>query len=301
MQLSTPIKVLRSSKSMGHAYLEMTKPKVILLMLLTVFVGMCLAPNAGVSWSTLILGTLGIAALSASGAVFNHILDERIDHLMQRTHRRPLPQKKISQAHALVFGVSLAVLGFLVLHQYVNSLTAWLTLLSFIGYAFVYTLYLKRATSQNIVIGGLAGAMPPLLGWTAVTNQIDPLPLVLVMIVFIWTPPHFWALALDRKDDYRQAGLPMLPVTHGDKLTKQFIFLYTILLLMVCWLPYLMRQAGLLYLLVSTAINLVFVYKAWQLYRADDLKLAMSVFKFSILHLMILFVALLGDHYGWLP
>lgn len=297
-RLSIHIKSYDAYIELALAYLELTKPKVVLLMLLTVLVGMYLTPVDSLPMLQTVLGLLGIAALSASGAVFNHILDEHIDRKMVRTHQRPLPQHKVSTYQAVGFASSLLCIGFLCLYRWVNPLTAWLTLASLVGYAFVYTLYLKRATSQNIVIGGLAGAMPPLLGWTSIMNQVDPFPLLLVMIIFTWTPPHFWALAIDREKDYAKTGLPMLPVAYGIELTKLFILLYTILLMLVCLLPYLMNLSGVLYLVVSTWINGMFVYKAWLFYRAQDHKQAMPLFKFSIVHLMVLFVVLLLDHYG---
>lgn len=282
-----------------RAYFEMTKPKVVALMLLTVLVGMCLALPGAVPLQPLIVGMVGIGLMAGAAAAFNHLIDRKIDGLMARTYNRPLPKGKISGVKAAVFAVSIGVLGFVMLYAWVNPLTAWLTFASLIGYALVYTTYLKRATSQNIVIGGLAGAMPPLLGWTAVTNEMHGHALLLVIIIFTWTPPHFWALAIHRRKEYAKVNIPMLPVTHGVEFTKTCILLYTVLLAIACLLPVLVGMSGPVYLVGSTLLSCGFIYKAWQLKYHDYSGLAMNVFKFSIYHLMVLFIILLVDHYLW--
>ncbi|MBB1268498.1 heme o synthase [Shewanella sp. SR44-3] len=280
-------------------YFEMTKPKVVALMLLTVLVGMCLALPGAVPLQPLVFGMLGIAMMAGSAAAFNHLIDRRIDGLMARTYNRPLPKGKLSVNKAFSFAFSLGGLGFVLLYWWVNPLTAWLTFASLIGYAVVYTAYLKRATPQNIVIGGLAGAMPPLLGWTAVTNELHGNALLLVIIIFTWTPPHFWALAIHRKAEYAKVDIPMLPVTHGVEFTKTCILLYTFLLALACLLPVLVGMSGPVYLVGSSILSCGFIYKAWQLKYHDEPGLAMRVFTFSIYHLMLLFVVLLVDHYLW--
>lgn len=282
-----------------RAYFEMTKPKVVALMLLTVLVGMCLAMPTILPVQPLIAGLLGIAMMAGSAAALNHLIDRRIDGLMARTYNRPLPKGRISATRALIFATALGSLGFVILYLFTNPLTAWLTFASLIGYALIYTAYLKRATPQNIVIGGLAGAMPPLLGWTAVTNQFHGHALLLVIIIFLWTPPHFWALAIHRRAEYAKVDIPMLPVTHGVEFTKTCILLYTILLAIACLLPVLVGMSGPLYFVCSSALSCGFIYKAWQLKYQDREGLAMQVFRFSIYHLMLLFMTLLLDHYLW--
>lgn len=278
-------------------YYEMTKPKVVMLLLLTALVGMCLASDTWISWNILLAGLVGIGFLSSAAAVINHVVDSKIDGQMARTFNRPMPKGKVTPTRALVFAAVLTVVGYVVLELWVNRLTALLTLASLVGYAFVYTMYLKRATPQNIVIGGLAGAAPPLLGWVAVTNEVHAHALLLVLIIFIWTPPHFWALAIHRQKDYARAQVPMLPVTHGIEFTKTSILLYTLLLTLVCLLPYLIGMTGLIYLAGSTLLNGGFLYYAWKLKFASDEDTAMQTFRFSIIHLMVLFVVLLVDHY----
>ncbi|SQH74735.1 Protoheme IX farnesyltransferase 1 [Shewanella benthica] len=282
-----------------RAYYEMTKPKVVALMLLTVLVGMCLAVPGAVPLQALIIGMLGIGMMAGAAATFNHLIDRRIDGLMARTYNRPLPKGRISITKALTFSISLALLGFTLLYTLVNELTAWLTFASLVGYAIIYTAYLKRATPQNIVIGGLAGAMPPLLGWTAITGEFHGNALLLVIIIFTWTPPHFWALAIHRKDEYAKVDIPMLPVTHGVEFTKTCILLYTLLLAIACLLPVILGMCGPIYLVGSTILSCGFIYKAWELKYDDKPGLAMQVFRFSIYHLMILFIVLLVDHYLW--
>lgn len=278
-------------------YYELTKPKVIMLLLLTALVGMCLATETWVSWQVLVAGLSGIGLLSSSAAVINHVVDRKIDGKMARTFNRPVTKGKISPKRALIFSLVLGLVGYLILELWVNRLTAVLTLASLVGYAVIYTMYLKRATPQNIVIGGLAGAAPPLLGWTAVTGEVHPHALLLVLIVFTWTPPHFWALAIHRVKDYAKAEIPMLPVTHGVEFTKTSVILYTLLLGIVCFLPYLIGMSGIIYLIGSSLLNIGFLFYALKLKFAAEENTAMKTFTFSILHLMILFVVLLVDHY----
>lgn len=278
-------------------YYEMTKPNVVLLLLLTALVGMCLASETWIPAQTLIIGLFGIGALSSAAAVVNHVVDHEIDSKMARTVNRPVAKGRVSSKQALMFALVLGVLGFAALDLWINRLTAVLTLAGLVGYAGIYTLFLKRATPQNIVIGGLAGAIPPLLGWTAVTGEIHAYPLLLVLIIFTWTPPHFWALAIHREKDYAKAKIPMLPVTHGVEYTKTFVLLYTVLLFLVCLLPYLAGMADLIYLVGSSALNTGFLYYAYKLKFNATEQTAMQTFKFSIIHLMVLFVVLLLDYY----
>jgi heme o synthase len=278
-------------------YMELTKPKVSLLIVFTAVVGMVLASPGWVPLPALIFGSLGIALASGSAAAFNHILDRRIDGEMKRTRRRPLPTGHMQERHAIVFAVTLGAASMLILWKGVNTLTAALTFCSLIGYAIVYTMWLKRATPQNIVIGGAAGAAPPVLGWAAVTNSIDPNALVLFLIVFTWTPPHFWALAIARRDDYAKVGIPMLPVTHGIPYTRLQIVLYTILLVLTTLLPYLTGMSGLIYLAAAVALNARFLYFVMALNKGIRADLPMRTFRFSITYLMLLFAALILDHY----
>ncbi|TVO35721.1 heme o synthase [Vibrio algivorus] len=278
-------------------YYSLTKPKVVMLMLLTALVGMCLSLDGKLPLQPLVLGLLGIGLMAGSAAALNHLIDRRIDGLMARTKNRPLPSGQLQNWKVALFASVIGIVGFWVLYFGVNGLTAWLTCASLVGYAVIYTLYLKRATPQNIVIAGIAGAMPPLLGWTAMTNELHPHAWLLVMIIFIWTPPHFWALAIHRKDEYAKAEIPMLPVTHGVEFTKTSVLLYTILLMMICALPVLFGMSGVLYAIASTVLSLGFVYKACELKYFPKPNSAMQTFKFSIYHLMGLFVALLVDHY----
>ncbi|WP_226944789.1 heme o synthase [Pseudomonas sp. FME51] len=285
-------------------YLELTKPKVVALMIITSAIGMLLSTPGAVSWSVLLLGNLGIALCAGSAAAINHVVDRRIDLHMARTQRRPLAQGRVNPIHALLFALALGVAGMAILLLWINALTAWLTLGSLLGYAVIYTSYLKRATPQNIVIGGLAGAAPPLLGWTAVTGQVDAEALLLVLIIFAWTPPHFWALAIHRKAEYAKVDIPMLPVTHGEQYTKLHILLYSFILLAVSLLPYVIHMSGTLYLVVALGLGLRFIDWAWALYRDSRPHAAIKTFKFSLWYLLWLFVALLVDHYagvvGWL-
>jgi len=278
-------------------YYEITKPRVVALLVLTALVGMCLSSPGVIPWQVLVPSMIGIGFLSSAAAAINHIVDERIDSVMGRTHNRPLPNGRLTARSASMFAIFLAVTGFAVLYSFVNPLTAWLTFSGLVGYSFVYTMYLKRATPQNITIGGLAGAIPPLLGWTAMTNEIHPNALLLVLLIFTWTPPHFWALAIHRKDDYAKVNIPMLPVTHGVNFTKTQILLYTVLLFVVGLLPYLVGMSNWLYLVGAVVLNLVFFAYAWKLKFNADENTAMDTFKFSIVHLMALFIILLLDHY----
>jgi heme o synthase len=278
-------------------YYQLTKPKVVALLLLTAWVGMMLAQPGLPALDVLVVSMIGIGLLSSAAAALNHVLDQRIDAQMARTHHRPVARGRISTERAVLFSLVLAATGFVVLYAAVNPLTAWLTLASLFGYAVVYTMYLKRATPQNIVIGGLAGAMPPLLGWTAMTGQIAAEPLLLVMIIFAWTPPHFWALAIHRRDDYAKVNMPMLPVTHGIEFTKTAIFLYTLILFLVCLMPYLVGMTGAIYLAGTVVLNLWFMAYAWQLKFHAKADTAIKTFRFSIVHLMLLFLLLLVDHY----
>jgi len=278
-------------------YYELTKPRVVLLIVFTAIVGMFLAVPGWPGIGALLFGTLGIGLSASSAAAINHLLDARIDMQMTRTRGRPLPQGKLSEAHAMGFAAILCALGMLILWVLVNPLTAALTFASLIGYAVIYTVYLKRATPQNIVIGGAAGAAPPVLGWAAVTGEVHADALLLFLIIFVWTPPHFWALAIARKADYEKAGIPMLPVTHGTDFTRQFILLYTILLVLVTILPYLSGMSGLIYLAAALSLGGVFLWYAIRLRLNDNPRLPMRVFKYSINYLMFLFAALLVDHY----
>ncbi|MBM7037114.1 heme o synthase [Vibrio ulleungensis] len=298
MAKSTTMPIMSTQVSSNwRSYYQLTKPKVVMLMLVTALVGMCLAVPGALPPVKAVMGLIGIGLMAGSAAALNHLIDRRIDAIMARTHKRPLPSGQLNTARVFTFAVSIGVMGFIVLALWVNPLTAWLTFASLIAYAVIYTQYLKRATPQNIVIAGIAGAMPPLLGWTAVTNELHANAWLLVMIIFIWTPPHFWALAIHRRDDYAKANIPMLPVTHGIAYTKTSILLYTVLLSLICFLPYLVGMTGDLYLVGSSVLNGGFVYHAWKLKYAATEKSAMATFKFSIIHLLLLFVCLLVDHY----
>jgi heme o synthase len=284
-------------RSRARAYLELTKPKVVSLILFTAVVGMFLAVPGVPPAGALVWGTLGIALAASSAAAINHVLDARIDAEMARTRLRPLPRGIVSEAYALSFAFVLGAGSMLVLALLVNALTAVLTFVSIIGYAVVYTVWLKRATPQNIVIGGAAGAAPPVLGWTAVTGAVDADALLLFLIIFAWTPPHFWALAIARRDEYAKVGIPMLPVTHGVAYTKQFIWYYTVLLSVVTVLPFLSGMSGYFYLAAAVALDAVFVRKAWELRRSERADLPMRTFRYSVNYLALLFAALLVDHY----
>jgi len=275
----------------------LTKPKVSLLIVFTAVVGMVLASPGMVPLQALLLGSFGIALASGSAAAFNHVIDRRIDAQMARTRRRPLPTGHLNQGQAVLFAAALGLASMLVLWFGVNPLTATLSFGSLIGYAVVYTLWLKRATPQNIVIGGAAGAAPPILGWVAVTNHIAPESLLLFLIIFTWTPPHFWALAIARRDDYAKVGIPMLPVTHGIAHTRLQIVLYTILLVLATLLPYLVGMSGLIYLAAAVLLDARFMWYAIELHKGLRPDLPMRTFRFSITYLMLLFAALIVDHF----
>jgi protoheme IX farnesyltransferase len=286
-----------AARASWRDYLELCKPRVVLLMLLTVVVGMCLATPGWLNGWLTMYTLLGVAFCSGSAAAINHLLDRHIDSIMLRTQKRPVAHGRLSIKQALCFALVMGLAGLFILLTFVNQLTALLTFISLIGYAGVYTGYLKRATSQNIVIGGLAGAAPPLLGWTAVTNHLDPNALLLVLIIFTWTPPHFWALAIYRFEEYQHAEIPMLPVTYGIEFTKLNIYLYTILLLVVSVLPFITGMSGWLYLVGAIGLGLRFLWWAHRLYHNNEPVIAMQTFRISIVYLMVLFVFLLIDHY----
>ncbi|WP_058499789.1 heme o synthase [Legionella gratiana] len=288
---------VQPTSAVWRNYVELCKPRVVLLMLLTVVVGMYLAAPGWVNLFLLSTSLLGIGLCAGSAAAINHLVDKRIDSIMARTKKRPVASGQVSVRQALWFALIMGTIGLTVLVVFVNGLTALLTFMTLIGYAGIYTGYLKRATPQNIVIGGLAGAAPPLLGWTAVTNHLDPQALLLVLIIFIWTPPHFWALAIYRYEEYQHAQIPMLPVTHGIQFTKLNIYLYTILLVVVSVLPFVIGMSGLFYLIGALVLGARFLFWAHQLYHTDKSVVAMQTFRFSIIYLMLLFVFLLIDHY----
>ncbi len=280
-----------------NAYYELTKPKVVMLIIFTAMVGMFLAVPGAVPLDLFLLGNLGIGLASAGAAVMNHLADEAIDIKMARTKKRPLPTGRLNKKNALIFALVLSISSMIILVVWVNVLTAVFTLMSLVGYAIVYTLYLKRATPQNIVIGGAAGAAPPVLGWMAITGSLAPEALLLFLIIFTWTPPHFWALALKRKNEYAAAGLPMMPVTHGSEFTKKQIVYYTILMLIAAVLPFVTQMSGLIYLAGSSAFGLVFLKHVLDLKKQEDDANAMKTFGFSIVYLMAVFFFLMVDHY----
>jgi len=278
-------------------YLEMCKPKVVAMMLLTSVIGMFLSVPGMVPFEILLFGNLGIALAAGSAAAVNHIIDRQIDLVMARTQKRPVAQGRVKLPQAIAFAAVIGVTGIAMLALLVNPLTAWLTLASLIGYAFIYSGYLKRATPQNITIGGLSGAVPPLLGWTSVTGTLDPNALLLVLIIFAWTPPHFWALAIHRQEEYAKVKIPMLPVTHGERFTILHIMLYTLIMIAVSLLPFVMGMSGMLYLISAIALGLGFLYWAIVLVRGTNPQAPLKTFRYSITYLMVLFVAMLVDHY----
>jgi protoheme IX farnesyltransferase len=293
----TPAMQFTIAKSIT-SYWELCKPRVVALMILTSIVGMQLSVPGFVPWKVMMFGNLGIALMAFGAAAFNHLIDRKIDLKMHRTQQRPLPLQELTSKEAFLFATILTVSGFIILISQINFLTALLTLFTFIGYAFIYTIYLKHATSQNIVIGGLSGAMPPLLGWVAVTGHIAPEALLLVFIIFLWTPPHFWALAIHRFEDYKRAEIPMLPNTHGIPYTKIQIVLYTILMCIASVLPYFLHMSGWIYLVTIILLDARFLYLALHLYYDKESKLAFPTFRYSILYLMGLFTVLLIDHWS---
>lgn len=293
----TKIAATDLEKTSFRDYLGLTKPKVVALMILTSIIGMFLSVPGMVPIDVLILGNVGIALCAGAAAVINHVVDRKIDLKMSRTLNRPVAKGRVSPYQALLFSTILGLIGMAILLVYINSLTAWLTLASLFGYAVLYTSYLKRATPQNIVIGGLAGAVPPLLGWTAVTGEIHGHALLLVLIIFAWTPPHFWALAVHRKDEYAKAEIPMLPVTHGEKYTKISILLYTVLMILVTLLPFAVGMSGWLYILGALILGAGFLYWAIMMMLDRNPNAGMDTFKYSIVYLMALFIIMLVDHY----
>lgn len=280
-------------------YLEICKPRVVLLMLITVAVAMLLAVPGGqaLPLNQMLLGILGIAFMSFAGGAVNHLVDRHLDIQMARTKNRPVATGVVSTKTAVILAALLTFLGFFILLAWVNAFTAWLSFVTLIGYAIIYTMFLKHATPQNIVIGGLAGAMPPMLGWAAITGHASPMAWILVAIIFAWTPPHFWALAIYRIEDYRKVEVPMLPVTHGIAFTKQSIIWYTIIMVALTYLPVAIGASGLIYVVVMTALNAVFIIKAIGLSQTDAMLPALKLFHYSIIYLSLLFVVLLLDHY----
>lgn len=282
-------------------YFELCKPRVVALMLLTAIVGMLLASDQGMSWSVFFYGILGIGLTAASGGALNHLIDRNIDALMRRTHRRPLPTRRISALKASIFTLILGLTGMVILIMGVNNLTAALAFLALVGYGVIYTLFLKQLTPQNIVLGGLAGAMPPMLGWTAITGSVDYHSCLLVLIIFTWTPAHFWSLALTRRQEYEKANIPMLPVTHGTSFTKLSILLYVILTFVMTLLPFITQMSGLVYFIAVLALNSGFLISAYRLYVCKNTEIevrrALKMFHYSNQYLIGLFVFLLVDHY----
>ena len=279
-------------------YLDLTKPRVVSLMLLCALAGMLLAVPGAVPFDLMLWGLLGTALVAGSAAAVNHVADAHIDMRMARTQNRPVATGRIQTTEGLIFAALIGVTGFGLLFTLVNPLAAWLNLASWVGYGLIYTFFLKRSTAHNIVIGGLFGAAPPLLGWVAITNSIEPGALILVLIIFLWTPPHFWALAIDRKDDYVEVNVPMLPVTHGDRYTRWQILLYTVLLVASTMLPVAVGMSGILYLVVALVLGTVFMYYAVAMLLRSDPKLPMQTFKYSVVYLFLLFIGLLMDHYS---
>lgn len=294
--MSTSV-MLNEAISRINQFYRLTKPRVVSLIVFTAVIGMFMAVPGAVPLDKLIFGTIGIALVAGAAAALNCLVEQKLDAIMARTKGRPLPLGKVSVPETMFFLSLVGGLGLFILHYWVNELTMWLTLGTFVGYAIIYTVILKPLTPQNIVIGGASGAMPPVLGWTAVTGEISSDALLLFLIIFAWTPPHFWALALYRKKEYASIGMPMLPVTHGDQYTRLHVLLYTIILCVVTTLPYVTQMSGLIYLTSSVILNGIFMYYAIAIYRNYSDPLAKEAFKFSILYLALLFVALLVDHY----
>ena len=295
---SPPIALILGDPRIWREYVALCKPKVVALIVFTAIVGMLLASPGMVPLNTLVLATLGIGGAAAAGAAVNHLVDRRVDALMARTSGRPLPSGKVDTVSAAVFAAVLCIFSMALLVWGVNGLTAGLTFGSLVGYAVIYSLFLKRATPQNIVIGGAAGAMPPVLGWSAVTGEVDPHALLLFLIIFAWTPPHFWALAIHRHREYADADIPMLPVTHGVDFTRLHVLLYTVILFLVSLLPFATRMSGVIYLIVATVLGAGFLGYAVALYRRRDIGLPMRTFGYSIYYLLGIFAGLLVDHYA---
>ena len=278
-------------------FYELCKPRVVMMLVFTAVIGMFLATPGMVPWQPLLFGTIGIGLAAASAAAINQVVDQKIDKAMRRTEDRPLPKGNVTNSQALVFAITLGVIAMVILTFLVNGLTAWLTFLSLIGYAVIYTMYLKHATPQNIVIGGAAGAAPPVLGWVAVTGTIDPNSLLLFLIIFAWTPPHFWALAIHRREEYAKVDVPMLPVTHGVEFTRLQVLLYTIIMIAVTLLPFATGMSGVVYLGGVLILNARFLYYAIKMQSGKDDTIPIKTFAYSILYLMLLFALLLIDHY----
>jgi len=289
--------IARGLAQRARAFYALTKPRVVSLIVFTAVIGMLLAAPGIVPPQALLAGTLGIALVAGAAAAVNCLVEQHIDSVMQRTRWRPLPRGELGTLHTLLFAGVVGGAGLWVLSYFVNALTMWLTLGTFVGYAIIYTVILKPATPQNIVIGGASGAMPPVLGWAAVTGQVTIEAMLLFLIIFAWTPPHFWSLALYRADDYARAGLPMLPVTHGRKYTQLQVLLYTVILYGVSLLPYVVRMSGMLYLVAACALGAVFLGYAVRIFREYSDRLARRMFRYSIVYLAALFAALLVDHY----
>jgi len=278
-------------------FYELCKPRVVMMLVFTAVIGMFLATPGMVPWQPLVFGTIGIGLASASAAAINQVVDQKIDKEMRRTEDRPLPKGNLTNSQALFFAIVLGVIAMAILTFLVNGLTAWLTFLSLIGYAVIYTMYLKHATPQNIVIGGAAGAAPPVLGWVAVTGTIDPNSLWLFLIIFTWTPPHFWALAIHRKEEYAKVDVPMLPVTHGVEYTRRQVLLYTIIMCAVTLMPFAVHMSGVVYLVCVIILNAIFLYYVIKMQSGKDPSIPMKTFGYSIIYLMLLFALLLIDHY----
>lgn len=289
--------VLQQCTESCKSFFQLTKPRVTALIVFTAVIGTFLATPGMVALPLLLAVTLGVGMVSGAAAAFNCLIEQEIDARMARTQGRPLPTGRVSSVETSIFASILGLMGLALLYFYVNALTMWLTLATFFGYAVIYTIFLKPSTPLNIVIGGASGAMPPILGWAAVTDSVTPEAMILFLIIFVWTPPHFWALALYRKAEYEKSGLPMLPVTHGEAFTLLHILLYTIMLFLVTLIPFVMGMSGLIYLLSAVLLGVGFLYFAIKLYRGYSDALAKSTFKYSVNYLMLLFAALLADHY----
>ncbi|MCC7082502.1 MAG: protoheme IX farnesyltransferase [Burkholderiales bacterium] len=289
--------ISRRSGGRAQQFFQLTKPRVVSLIVFTAMIGMLLAQPGAVPLEPFVFGTIGIALVAGAAAAFNCLVEQKIDAIMLRTKRRPLPSGAITTGQTLLFAGAIGGVGLVLLYQLVNPLTMWLTAATFVGYAVIYTLVLKPLTPQNIVIGGASGAMPPVLGWAAVTGEVSHDALLLFLIIFAWTPPHFWSLALYRRDDYAKAGVPMLPVTHGDRFTRLSVLLYTIILTAVTLLPFATRMSGLVYLACVLVLDAIYLAYAVRLVRRYSDALARQAFRYSIVYLSALFVALLADHY----
>lgn len=296
MQTTWMTQLSMAKMSLRHFY-ALCKPRVTALIVFTAIIGMLMATPGMVPVSILLAATVGIAFASGAAAAFNCLIEHKIDAMMARTRARPLPTGQLSQMETLLFASVLGGVGLSILYYWVNPLTMWLTLGTFVGYAVIYTVFLKPATPMNIVIGGASGAMPPILGWAAVNNTVSPESLVMFLIIFAWTPPHFWALALYRREEYAKVGMPMLPVTHGERFTLLHILLYTIILVVVSLMPYGLGMSGWLYLVSAALLNMIFMYYVVSLYRSYSDALAKTTFKYSIIYLSLIFAALLLDHY----